>query len=328
MLNQTLHFQATEALIPSRTEQAGACLPTEQGCAPDIPEDSPTNGSAARVATPTASFADHSYLKTQLVYDHAPELATISPYLRALWARQHRWIAADIARYKPTSKVRFLDVGCGPGHMADSHVEHIELYVGVDPSMIELDRANHPGRILVHGMAEQLDCLAPNSFDVVTLISVLDHCIDWTLALRNCSDALRPGGIIVIVMENADQLPSRVRRALGREVEHNDHMHFIGLPEVDAALRGGFEVLQSRTFGYGFGLATLTTKSGLPRVIFDALIPPMDWVGRLLMRGAGQVLYGCYRKAADSAAQHSERVFRTAAPVRRGAIHDFLPGAD
>lgn len=269
---------------------------------------------------------DHPFLKTQMVYDSAPEIATISPYTRVLWDRQHRWISADIARYKPAGRIRLLDVGCGPGHIAESQAEHIELYMGVDPSMIELRRAPKGSvRYFVHGIGERLDFIPAYSFDVVTLISVLDHCIDWRRALRNCVAALRPGGLMLVVMENSEQLPNRVRQMLGREVEHDDHMHFISLSDVEAALGAGFSTLRTRTFGYGFGLHSLTMRVRAPRRLFDWMAAIMDGVGGLIMPNAGQVLYGCYRKKADAAAEPSVDVMSQALP-QRGDIYESLAG--
>ena len=256
-------------------------------------------------------LANHPFLRTQLVYDAAPEIASISPYTRVLWDRQHRWISADITRFKPAEKVRLLDVGCGPGHMAESQAGQIELYLGVDPSMIELRRGQQtPGRHFVHGIGEELDFLPDNSFDVVTLVSVLDHCIDWHRAIGHCARALRSGGMMLVAMENSEQLPSRIRHKLGREVEHHDHIHFICLPDVAAALGDQFSVITSRTFGYGFGLHTLTNRIRLPRAIFDALVPALDWIGGLAMPNSGQVLYACYRKKPDDEAANSEAFFR------------------
>lgn len=256
-------------------------------------------------------ITSHPFLKTQLAYDAAPEIASIPPYTRVLWDRQHRWISEDIARYKPVEKVRLLDVGCGPGHMAESQAEHIELYLGVDPSMIELRRRPRtPGCHFVHGIGEELDFVPDSSFDVITLVSVLDHCIDWKRALGHCARALRPGGMLLVAMENSEQLPSRVRHRLGWEVEHHDHMHFISLSDIEGELGDRFTTLTSRTFGYGFGLHTLTDRLRLPRAVFDVLVPVMDQVGGLLMPNLGQVLYACYRKKAVADAVIDDAFFR------------------
>lgn len=269
---------------------------------------------------------NHPFFQTQLRYDHAPEAASIPAYTRALWDRQHRRISRDFARLKSVEKARILDVGCGPGHIADSQAEHIELYLGIDPSMTELRRGKSaPNRHFVHGAAEALDFVTPGSFDIATMISVLDHCIDWQAALNRVSEALRPGGIMLVLMENADHAPGRVRRWLGREVEHHDHMHFLTLGDVETALGDEFETIDRTTFGYGFGLHALGAKLRLPVALFEALAPAMDTVGRALMPGSGQVLYAWLRKRGDECV--AKHVFRNDLPCKEGAILDGMVGS-
>jgi len=253
----------------------------------------------------TQATIDHPFLKTQLTYDHTQEFAP--SYTRALWKRQHAWISGDIGRFKPSSSVRLLDVGCGPAHISESQNEHIDLYFGVDPSFVELSRAKPlPRRFLAHGIGEYLDYLSDNSFDVVVLVSVLDHCIDWKRTIDRCASILRPGGLMLVVMENSDQLVSRLRRLFGRPIEHADHMHYINLDEVLEQLGTGFTALKARTFGYGFGLHTITTKIHIPQPVFETLIPVMDSLGSLLLPSAGQVLYGCYQKKRDGTVRTSQ----------------------
>lgn len=269
---------------------------------------------------PIETLLEHPFFKTQMVYDHAPEAATIPSYTRSLWDRQHRRMSRDFARFKPKEKVRVLDIGCGPAHIADSQAAHIETYVGVDPSLLELRRARKAvGRFFVRGAAEEIDFPA-NSFDMVIMVSVLDHCIDWRHALHRAVQSLRPGGVMLIVMENAEQLPSRVRRWLGRKVEHLDHMHFISVDDVKAALGDQLVALQVDTFGYGFGLQAVSSRFHLPRFIFDLLHPVLDGIGKLLMPRSGQVLYGWYQKVPDPTATISEAVFRSEPEIVSGVI--------
>ena len=247
---------------------------------------------------------DHPFLKTQLAYDHTLEVAP--PYTRALWKMQHRWIRADVARFKSGSKIRVLDVGCGPAHMYESLREHIDLYLGIDTSLIELRRAApSPSRLLVNGVGEHLEYLPDNSYDLVLFVSVLDHVIDWKRTIDRCSQVLRPGGLMLILMENEEQLVNRLRKLLGRPIDHADHMAYFTLGDLATQLGSGFVALKARTYGYGFGLHKLTTRIPVPQAVFDVLLPIIDLVGHTLMPNSGQVLYGLYQKKADTIVQSS-----------------------
>jgi ubiquinone/menaquinone biosynthesis C-methylase UbiE len=253
---------------------------------------------------PEIAPVHHPFLQTQLAYDHSQDFAP--SYTRALWEKQHSWIADDVNRTKPSRRIRVLDVGCGPAHIAESLKEHIEIYVGVDTSFVELRRAKpQPGRFFIHGIGEQLDYLPNNSFDAVLFISVLDHVIDWKRTINRCADVLRPGGIMLIVMENEDQLVNRLRRLMGRQIEHSDHMHYFTLSDISKQLGARFTSLKVTTFGYGFGLHKLTTKVPIPQPFFKLLIPIIDSVGGLLSPEGGQVLYGLYQKNGDASLEPS-----------------------
>ena len=249
---------------------------------------------------PQIAPIDHPFLQTQLSYDHTQEFAP--PYTRALWEKQHSWIADDINRFKSSQKIRMLDVGCGPAHISESLKDHIDLYVGVDTSLVELKRAKPlPGRFLIHGIGEELDYLPDNSFDAVLFISVLDHVIDWkkTIDARRFGKARRDHAV---VMENEDHLVNRLPKLLGRQVEPVDHLHFF--TPINRNQTGTRVVsLKAKTFGYGFGLHSLTKKIRVPQPVFKILIPVIDSIGALIAAEGGQVLYGLYQKNADASVQ-------------------------
>jgi 2-polyprenyl-3-methyl-5-hydroxy-6-metoxy-1,4-benzoquinol methylase len=81
----------------------------------------------------------------------------------------------------------------------------------------------------------------------VLFISVLDHVIDWKKTINRCADVLRPGGIMLVVMENEDQLVNRLRKFMGRQVEHSDHMHYFTLSDISKQLGARFASLKATT---------------------------------------------------------------------------------
>ena len=95
--------------------------------------------------------------------------------------------------------LRMLDVGCGhyaPHLMAnqDRLVEGWGIDLSVDSSC-----ANRAGFHFLLGTVEECLPQTPDShFDVILLISVLEHLWDPAEALRQCYRALKPGGRLLI----------------------------------------------------------------------------------------------------------------------------------
>jgi len=115
-------------------------------------------------------------------------------------------VAADVAAAAPTG-ARVLDVGCGPGHLANRLAgDHCLEVTGLDldPSMIERAQAN-AGRMLADGrqptfVAGGVDALPfPDaSFDLVTSTLSMHHWSDPTAGLAEIGRVLRPGGRALI----------------------------------------------------------------------------------------------------------------------------------
>lgn len=101
---------------------------------------------------------------------------------------------------------KVLDVGCGPGVMAQSLIDRGCEFWGVDPSvrMIEVaTTALSPNR-RAHfqvGTATSLD-FANGFFDAVICMGVLERINNDDDALAEMSRVLKPGGILIITVPN------------------------------------------------------------------------------------------------------------------------------
>lgn len=105
---------------------------------------------------------------------------------------------------------RLLDVGCGNGHfllnMRDFgwEVEGVEFSQEIAQAVAkEHGLWVHPGTIF------EAD-LPARSFDVVTLWHTLEHVLDPVDVLRECHRLLKPSGLLVLEVPNADSLGARV----------------------------------------------------------------------------------------------------------------------
>jgi SAM-dependent methyltransferase len=187
----------------------------------------------------------------------------------------------------------------------------IDSYVGVEPSETELSRFHlKEKRFLIRGTGEHLEFVKSDSFDLVLLVSVLDHCINWKHTLSSCWRVLRPGGLVIISMESVHNLLLRFKSLLGCSLKHDHHAHFLGLPEILEELGDNFAVKRQFTFGYGFGWDRLTRRLPIPKWVFSNFYFPL--ADRSLMHifpGGGQHLFcAAIKVAPDSACAKRDHV--------------------
>ena len=101
---------------------------------------------------------------------------------------------------------RVLDVGFGTGFGALQLVPCARSVSGieVDPGAIRFADSYMPGASWRWGDIQRPITHIFQAIDVVLMIEVLEHVIDWQAALRNVRDCLAPGGKLVISARNAN----------------------------------------------------------------------------------------------------------------------------
>ena len=105
-----------------------------------------------------------------------------------------------ILRWLPArAGLHALDLGCGYRAMLlRSLLPHLESGVGVDVR-VDPETKNDPRLSFVEDTLENaLPSLEDGRFDVVLLISVLEHLADPLTALEHCRRVLRPGGTLFV----------------------------------------------------------------------------------------------------------------------------------
>jgi len=141
-------------------------------------------------------------------------------------------------------KQRILDVGCDVGFLLEAARKDgfVELF-GIEPTPPALATARKiPGCTVVSTFYEDTE-YTDNSFDLITLIHVLDHLFNPNIVLKRAYGQLRPGGLIVAVVHNVDSLLGRL---LGERFPvFNLYHHFFFNKSTLAELfrRHGYEIV-------------------------------------------------------------------------------------
>lgn len=120
-------------------------------------------------------------------------------------------------------RISLLDIGCGASKFSNENIlfrsilETTEYYAGVEPSWEMLKEATRDESplfklqdfTLVRAVGEALP-FGNDSFDLITIKSTLDHCFDPNLVMRECYRVLKPGGLVVITLQNFKSWQRRV----------------------------------------------------------------------------------------------------------------------
>jgi 2-polyprenyl-3-methyl-5-hydroxy-6-metoxy-1,4-benzoquinol methylase len=115
----------------------------------------------------------------------------------------------EIGRYLPKGASRYLDIGCAYGGslVAAAQIGLQVTGIEIDERLIRLGTANcqdHDLRDCIH-RANILDEDLPQrlgTFDVITLMSVIEHVLDVPKTLQHCAELLAPGGILFLEVPN------------------------------------------------------------------------------------------------------------------------------
>jgi 2-polyprenyl-3-methyl-5-hydroxy-6-metoxy-1,4-benzoquinol methylase len=140
---------------------------------------------------------------------------------------------------------RALDFGCGPGLMSEALAT-----AGFGVTAVDLDLS--PNRLLeeqirfsksitfVEGDLPALD-LAPESFDVILALDVLEHISERAPYVKAFERLLSPGGVVIVSGPTENWLYQLGRKVAG-EGEFSGHFHVCNIDDVAASLRERFEV--------------------------------------------------------------------------------------
>jgi len=137
-------------------------------------------------------------------HDYLPEATRALP---PITRRRYEALLARLARRRRDGA--FLDVGCGGGFLVETARDLGWRATGTEVSRAAVDFGVAKGLDLRCGTLADA-ALAPASFDVITLMEVVEHVSDPVALLRECAALLRPGGVLYATTPNFGSLTRRV----------------------------------------------------------------------------------------------------------------------
>lgn len=166
-----------------------------------------------------------------------------------------------ILNYLPKrNDLNVLDVGCGYHAMLlRALLPYTRSGLGVDVRISPEARAIEKLSFIESTIESALPELEDGKFDVVLLISVLEHLWEPLTALENCRRVLRPGGVLLV---NVPTWRGRLflefsafRLGLSPAVEMDDHKMYYNKADLWPVLvRAGFKPSRLRLRYHKFGL--------------------------------------------------------------------------
>jgi 2-polyprenyl-3-methyl-5-hydroxy-6-metoxy-1,4-benzoquinol methylase len=165
------------------------------------------------------------------------------PLVRARLAE----VVASLERYRQTG--RWLDIGCGAGTLmravadADWEVEGTEVSAGAAAAVREAGFQVHVGDL------ETIE-LPLASFDVASLVEVVEHVADTDALLTRVAQLVRPGGAVYVTTPNGRGISGRALGERWSVVAPPEHLQLFSVSGLRSVLsRTGFQATKAQAHG-------------------------------------------------------------------------------
>ena len=239
----------------------------------------------------TAAYAATTYARAE----GEAETAELGKRLDVFFTKQAERALADYGKSTPG---RLLDVGCGDGRFLAAMQAHGWQVEGLETDPVAADLARRRTNSTIYETYLENAPLAEASFDMVSLLHVLEHVPDPKETIASAFRLLAPGGMLLLALPNAGcveaeifgtkwyplDLPrhywgftpptlTRLVEESGLTITHLRYFPFLFAPQsVRTLIRG-------TGTGSGANVGTRAEGGGLRTKIFNALLRLSETIG-------------------------------------------------
>ncbi len=193
-------------------------------------------------------------------------------------AMNFRRVLARVEKLRP-EKGRLFDVGAATGILMNLARERGWEVDGVEPSAWAVAFARDRYGLAVREGVFETAAVPPASFDVVTMVDLIEHTARPYDAVRRAAEALRPGGLLCVVTPDIRSLAARLS---GRRWWHlrPAHLAYFTRESLDALFRrAGFTVVRRRSYSWTFSARYLASRKAAFRFLLRGRLS--SFLGRI-----------------------------------------------
>jgi SAM-dependent methyltransferase len=151
-----------------------------------------------------------------------------------------------IEEYAP-NKGSLLDIGCGTGLFLQTARERGWQVSGIEPNTWCYNHIMQMGIDVINTPIEQVEIPA-DSFDCITMWTVLEHIVDPAKILKSIHRALRKDGVLLVVVPNVDALANRILHEKSTTFAGESHVNLFSPATLTQLLQtAGFSRIHCET---------------------------------------------------------------------------------
>ncbi len=192
-----------------------------------------------------------------------------------------------------------LDVGCSTGYFLNAARLDFDVQ-GLEPSHWAAAYAKERLRLDVREGALAADSFPQETFEVVTMIDVIEHFADPAGALRDARGLLKPGGLLYLVTPDIASFSARILRGKWWGLRPA-HLYYFSVETMSKMLGGaGFDVVlvksYGRIFSYRYWLSRLASYPWLMRAPVAGAVRLLGMEDKFLYLNTRDSMEVCARK--------------------------------